>query len=254
MSGTTSHRIRLGVFGVGASLGHSARGYLLATKLERIPEIELVAVCDSNSEKLEQASSALSVTGYTDFDRFLDHDMDAILLANFFHEHAPFAIRALNSGRHVLSETTACFDPSEGVELVRAAEASGKVYMLAENYAYFSSNLEMKRLYESGDLGELKFAEGEYVHPMPSGFQNSIAPGRNHWRNWMPITFYCTHSLAPILHITGLRPVRVSAFAIPRDPTDNHHFGETTRINDLASVFLVQFENGAVAKILWGQL
>ena len=29
-----------------------------------------------------------------DYARFLEHDMDAVVLANFFHEHAPFAIRA----------------------------------------------------------------------------------------------------------------------------------------------------------------
>jgi predicted dehydrogenase len=44
------------------------------------------------------------VTTYTDYDRFLEHDIDAVILANCFHEHAPFAIKALEAGKHVMSE------------------------------------------------------------------------------------------------------------------------------------------------------
>ncbi len=34
--------------------------------------------------------------------------MDAVVLANYAHEHAPFAIRCLNEGKHVLSEVLPC--------------------------------------------------------------------------------------------------------------------------------------------------
>ncbi len=44
------------------------------------------------------------MTTYTDYDRFLEHDIDAVILANCFHEHAPFAIKALEAGKHVMSE------------------------------------------------------------------------------------------------------------------------------------------------------
>jgi len=97
------NRIRLGLFGVGASLAHSARGYGLARKLESISGLQLVAVCDCVKEKVEAAGSEFNVPGYTDFDRFLEHEMDAVLLANFFHEHASYAVKALDAGKHVLS-------------------------------------------------------------------------------------------------------------------------------------------------------
>ena len=45
--------------------------------------------------------------------------MDAVVLANYFHEHAPFAVQALKADKHVMSETAACHTLAEGVALAR---------------------------------------------------------------------------------------------------------------------------------------
>ena len=103
--------IRFGVFGVGrgsASTGDGARA----------AGFELVALCDKNADALKRAAKLHSVKGYTDFDKFLEHDMDAVVVANYFHQHAPFAIKALKAGMHVMSETAACHTLAEGVALV----------------------------------------------------------------------------------------------------------------------------------------
>ena len=59
--------------------------------------------------------------------------MDAVILANFANEHAPYAIRLLNSGRHVASEVLAVKDMAEAVALTVAVEQSGEVYAYLEN-------------------------------------------------------------------------------------------------------------------------
>src|SRR4030042_186867 len=91
--------------------------------------MQLVALCDTWEEKLLQVGKELDVATYTEYDRFLEHDMDAVILANYFHEHAPFAIKALQAGKHVMSETSACLTLAEGVELIEAVEKSGKIYL-----------------------------------------------------------------------------------------------------------------------------
>ena len=50
--------------------------------------------------------------------------MEAVFLCNFFHDHAPFAIKALERNIHVLSECTSNGTMAEGVALVRAAKKS----------------------------------------------------------------------------------------------------------------------------------
>ncbi len=60
--------------------------------------MERVAVCDTWAKRLDPVARELGVAACTDFDEFLCHDMDGVVLANYFHEHAPYAIRALRTG------------------------------------------------------------------------------------------------------------------------------------------------------------
>ena len=93
-----------------------------------------------------------------DFDELLDSGIDAVMLCNYFHEHAEYAIKALKKGIHVLSETMAAPTPALCVELCRAVEESGCVYMLAENYPFSRACTELTRVCKRGNLGEIVFA------------------------------------------------------------------------------------------------
>ena len=237
--------IRVGVVGVGRG-----RSFMRAAA---VTGMELVAICDTWEERLETESKALGVATYVDYDQFLEHDMDAVVLANYFHEHAPFAVKALKAGKHVMSETSACHTLGEGVALARAVERSGKIYMFAENYPYMVYNQEMRRLYQKGDVGEFKYGEGEYVHPDPPEVKLGRSCGRDHWRNWIPSTYYCTHSIAPVMFITDTRPVSVNGFSIPFDFGDRsktHHMSRA----DTAAVIMCRMDNGAMMKSLHGAL
>ncbi len=235
-------KIKVGVVGVG-------RGAGFAKGAGELVGMELVAICDKWEEKLKKLGDELGVTTYTDYDKFLEHDMDAVILANYFHQHAPFAIKALKAGKHIMSETTACFTIAQGVELIREVEKSKKIYMFAENYPYMVFNQEMRRLYKAGKVGEFMYGEGEYVHPMSADGANSLSPGINHWRNWIPATYYCTHSLAPIMFITETMPVKVNGFVITRRKDDPRNNRDVKR-QDMASMIALRMDNGAVVKLL----
>ena len=171
--------------------------------------------------------------------------MDAVILANYFNEHAPFAIQALRAGKHVMSETAANTTLAEGVALCREVERSGKIYMLAENYPFTRFNMEMRRLYQSGEIGRVTYAEGEYNHPMDHESLNRISPGGSHWRNWIPSTYYCTHALAPLMMICDRMPVAVNALSI----TAPELTGGLPRYGDPGSVILCRMDNGAVFRL-----
>jgi len=239
--------IRVGVVGV-------SRGRSFAGPAAHAVGMKPVALCDTDAERLAAAGKSLGVETYTDYDRFLEHDMDAVVLANYFHEHAPFATKALEAGIHVMSECTSCFTLAEGVALVRAVEGSGKIYMLAENYPYMAYNQEMRRLYQAGRIGTFMYGEGEYVHPPESAeVVNARSMGMNHWRNWIPATYYCTHSLAPVMYITDTMPVKVNGFVMTyRD--DDRSLKTFVRRGDAACMIVARMDTGAVAKLVHGGL
>ena len=229
--------IRVGVLGVsrGQAFAHGAKH----------AGMELVALCDTWKERLKAAGREHKVATYTRYDKFLEHDMDAVILANYFHEHAPFAIKALNAGKHVISETSACKTLAEGAALCEAVEASGKIYMFAENYPFTTFNQEMRRLYREGEIGESAYAEGEYNHPGEKVWRLRLSPGEDHWRNWIPSTYYCTHALAPLMYITDTMPVSVNGLSLSRRPAGS----DTVRRGDPASVILCRMDNGAVFRL-----
>ena len=235
--------IRLGIFGC-------LRGSSFP-KIVLMNNGEIVALCDRSTEKMEQTAKDLpeKPTFYTDFDAFLEHDMDAVVLANYFHEHAPYAIRCLEKGLHVLSECLSNGTMADGVALVRAAKRSSAIYMLGENYPYMQYNQEINRVYRSGVLGKALYAEGEYNHPYDPRdveYQIRLTPRTKHWRNYLPCTYYITHALSPLMKITGAAPIRVSAMPIwlPEDRVaTGSYVGDASAIitclNDDNSVFRV---------------
>lgn len=229
--------IKVGVLGVG-------RGMSFANAAEN-SGMQLVALCDTWEEKLLEAGKKFNVATYTDYDKFLEHDMEAVILANYFNEHAPFAIKALEAGKHVLSETSCNSTLAEGVALCRAVEKTGLIYMLAENYPYTVFNQEMRRVYATGEIGNVTYAEGEYNHPASAEGKLGMSCGMNHWRRWIPSTYYCTHALAPLMYITDTMPMKVNGLSIACREVDEM----TVRMGDPGSVILCRMDNGSVFRI-----
>ena len=239
--------IKVGIFG-----GYRGETYY---KNLMANNAEIVAVCDFNEVYAKMAADELGgdVAIYTRFDDFIKHEgLEAVLLSNYFHEHAPYAIRALEMGIHVLSECTSNGTMAEGVALVRAAEKSKAIYMIAENYPYMLFNQEMRRIYQSGTLGKALFCEGEYNHPMSAStdmeYYVSLCPSSKHWRYALPRTYYITHSLAPLMYITGAMPTRVRALPV-LDPSEFDPNELARGVAEKAAIILTQNDDGSVFRV-----
>jgi len=239
-------KVKIGVLG-------GYRGTSMINYCKRANNAEVVAICDKNPEVLnaqKDFAKGMDIAFYETFDEFLEHDMDAVVLANYAHEHAPFAIKALKKGLHVFSEVIPVQTMKEAVELVEAVEETGCIYGYGENFCYMLAPYEMKRLLKSGKLGEFEYGECEYIHNGES-FWHSITYGeRDHWRNNMYSTFYCTHSLGPIIHATGLRPVSVTGF----ESTKNERRLRVGAKGGQFAIEMVTLENGGIIKSLHGGL
>lgn len=239
-------KVKVGVLG-------AQRGGTMIDYCKNAANAELVAVCDKAPyalEKVRREAGDLPIAYYDNFDDFIKHDMDAVVLANYANEHAPFAIRCLNAGKHVFSEVLPVQTMAEAVALVEAVEQSGKVYAYGENYCYMAAPREMRRLYRAGKIGEFEYGEGEYVHNCEPIWPEITYGEPDHWRNNMYSTFYCTHSLGPILHITGLRPVSVIGF---ESSNNARRFRQGSRAASFG-IEMVTLENGAIVKSIHGGL
>ena len=236
-------KVKIGVVGIG-------RGKTMMSYCKQAQHAELVAVCDIWEDGLIawKETNPSQVACYTDYDAFLKHDMDAVILANYANEHAPLAIKAMTAGKHVFSEVLPVQTLKEAVELIETVEETGMVYAYGENYCYMPAPYEMRKLYREGKIGEFEYAEGEYVHNCAPSWHNLTQGNPNHWRNCMHANFYCTHSFGPIIHITGLRPVSVVGF-------EGKHTGrESGAKSGSFGMEMVTLENGGIVKSIHGGL
>ncbi len=238
-------KIRIGVFGAG-------RGADIAKNFMLQAGCEIVALCDFHKHRREHGAKKLGgdIALYENFDEFIEHGMDAVILGNYFHEHAPYAVKCLERGIHVYSECLSNGTMAEGVELIRAAEKSSAIYMLAENYPQMLVNKEMQRICNDGSLGKIMFAEGEYNHPTSptdTGFAKAYNYFRKHWRNYTPATYYITHSLGPVMKATGATPRKVSAYAIYAPFQGNYPYANNC--GDRTAIMTTENDDGSVFRI-----
>ena len=130
-------KLKIGVFGAG-------RGLDLSQYFKKL-DCEIVAICDFNKNRydLEKIEKEYNAKVYTNFDKFLNHGFDAVILANFFHEHAEYTIKCFKKNIHVFCECLSNVTMAEGVKLLQEHKNSKSIYMLAENYPQLVFNREI---------------------------------------------------------------------------------------------------------------
>ncbi|MBI3946466.1 MAG: Gfo/Idh/MocA family oxidoreductase [Armatimonadetes bacterium] len=183
----------------------AGRGVGVARFFEIMPDCKLAAVCDLSQEKLERvAEGRPGLKLFTDYEAMLSDGVDIVVVATPMPLHAEQTILALKAGCHVLQEVTLS-DTVEGCRAIfDAVKAHPKQkFMLGENCCYWGYVLEWERMWQQGLLGEFMYAEAEYVHNIRSLLRNP--DGTPAWRAFRPPVVYCTHSLGPLLKVTGER-------------------------------------------------
>ena len=239
-------KLKLAVFG-------AWRGNSYVDIFLKHPKIELIAICDKNIANLENKDNAdlKDVALFTEFDEFLafckEKKVNAMYLANYFHQHAPFAIRAMEAGMDVMSECTAASTMKECVELVEAVERTGRKYLLAENYPFMAANIEIKKIIDGGTLGALQYAEGEYNHTGDNAELARLTPGNYHWRAWLPRTYYITHTLGPVMYLTNSMPKYVCGRAAHSPLL--YEMKDFRRNYDGVGMVFCEMDNGMIARV-----
>lgn len=203
--------IRFGVVGL-------RRGESFVRVCQAAQGAEVTALYDVDHARLTQESDRLGLGSFTDFDDFLNADIDAVVVASPEAFHVSQSVAALASGKHVLCEVTASQSLDEARHLVAAARSSDAIYMLAENYRYRDEVELLKRLNDDGRFGNVYYGEGEYLHDCRDLWYNP--DGTLAWRA-LSQRVYCTHSLGPLLYVTGDRVSTVSAMAVPGQKFDD---------------------------------
>ena len=237
-------KVKLGVVGL-------RRGWGVVYEILKETKVHLTAICDKDVERVEYVSKELDkmnyegYTSYTDYDEMLKSDIDAVFIANYAPEHVPLVKKAMEAGKHVLSEIPCASTIEEARELKAIVTSHPELkYMIAENCCYWGFITAWKKMYEEGKFGETIYAESEYIHSRDWRELKESQYPADHWRTWHHAIRYLTHNLGPLLHIMDDHCVSVTCMESDVDDYNPYVTRKDT------GVALFKTAKGAVIRIM----
>ena len=248
-------RIRLGMVGGGrdAFIGGVHR---MAARLD--DQFELVAGCFSSTAEKSRASGAdLGLDPSRVYDDFtamaqrearLKEGIEAVAIVTPNHMHYPAAKEFLKRGIHVICDKPLTATLGEAKKMVKAAEASGALFVLTHNYTGYPMVRQARAMVAAGDLGTIRVVQVEYPQDWLTEALEATGQKQAGWRTdpersgaGGSIGDIGTHAMNLAGFVSGLRLEAVCA--------DMQSFVEGRRVDDNAHV-LLRFEGGARG-MLW---
>lgn len=235
--------MRVGVIGCGF------QGSLHVECLQAVEDVAVVAICDTDTSRLEEVGSTHHVGHrYTDYRDLLEkHDLDLVTVCTMPVHHMRMTVDAFAAGAHVLCEKPLALNAAEGREMLRAAAAADRMLGIGFNMRFTPNAQIIKRHIDAGDLGRPL-----YTHAWAKASQ--IPWWGEHYRKELSgggaLAATAVHFLDLALWFAGFpRPVSASAsaaqvFPAKRGPTaPDAASAARYNVDDLLSAHL-RFEDG----------
>jgi len=220
--------VRVGVAGAGhwATTAHMPA-------VQAHPGAALGAVADTDPVRMERARARFDIpAGFLDpLEMIATSELDAVIVASPHATHYPIAMAAIERGLNVLVEKPFVLVPEHGRELMRAAERAGVEILVGYTWHYNDQSLTARAWIAEGRLGTVNYVQSffgsspvnlyrgnpvadtyaygsgdTFFGPQPATYSDPQLAGGGQGQTQL------THSLALLMFLTGLQPVRVSAF------------------------------------------
>ena len=103
---------------------------------------------------------------------------------------------------------------------------------------------ELMRVYKSGEFEEVLYAEAECFHATDESQSLDLAPHENHWRRFIPGTYYNMHSLGVLMTVTGTVPRRVCAMEVNTKTCRERNNVYNNKLS--GNIALYEMDNGSI--------
>ena len=230
-----------------AIMGLGSYGNRVAEAMVDCKKAKLVGVISGTPSKIPVWQEKYDIPdkncyNYENFDKIKDNpDIDAVYVITPNGLHHEEVIRVAKAGKHAICEKPMAVNAKEGQEMVDACKAANVKLLVGYRMHFEPKTLEIIRMREAGEFGEIKFFQGL------SGF---TIGNPNQWRlnkelagggAMMDIGIY---SINGARYMVGEEPIWVTAQETKTDPVK---FKEGV---DETIQFQLGFPSGAVASCL----
>ncbi len=197
-----------------AFIGLGNRGVgLMDTLLDYIKDVNVVAVCDEYTDRVEKSvktvkeKSGLAAKGFTDYRQVLALDeVEAVIISASWEAHIPLAIESMKAGKIVGLEVGGAYSINDCYKLVEVQEQTKVPLMFLENCCFGRYELTVTNLVRKGKFGEIVFCHGAYSHDLRHEVCGGAKNRHYRLRNYMTRNCdnYPTHNLGPIAKLLNI--------------------------------------------------
>lgn len=176
---SANDKVRIATIGMGI-MGHNDT----ATAL-KVPGVELAAVCDLYTGRLDRAKEMYGKQIFTTkhYEEILDRkDIDALIVATSDNWHSKICIDAMHKGKAVYSEKPMVHKIEQGWDVINTQKKTGAVMQIGSQHMSSIVSAKAKEEFEKGSIGQLNSVEAffdrqdalgawEYTMPLDSSPQ-----------------------------------------------------------------------------------
>jgi predicted dehydrogenase len=241
---TTMTTVKLGVIGCGGmckahlaptSEASPAISEALRPYAERIEVRGLADIDLAKAEAYREAYGGAYAT--TDPERvFTDPGIDGVLITTWHDTHAPYSLRALEGGKHVLIEKPMAMTEAECDAILEAEARSGLKYMVAFRCRFAMGARDVKR--------EIPEPDNIIAHARVDGIWPEGLWAQDPVRGGGQILSQGCHVVDMMFHLAGAEPESVYAVG------GVYHHSRPEPFDTINAV--VRYKNGAVGAFLGG--
>ncbi|MBR1966698.1 MAG: Gfo/Idh/MocA family oxidoreductase [Lentisphaeria bacterium] len=145
--------VKFGIIGIG-NMGSAHTNFI-----SELTNAKLTAVCDINPKAFDRIKPEIreKIKCFTDVDTFLkEADIEAVIIAVPHYFHPDLAIKAMQSGKHIIVEKPIAVHKKEAERMIaEGAKHPELKQSLMFNQRTLPAHKKIKQLIESGELGKI---------------------------------------------------------------------------------------------------
>lgn len=226
---------------MGRKIRWGVLGYSRIARLQVMPAIErsnnakLYGIASRDEIKHKEYRDEFKCSKrYDSYDELIgDPDIEAVYIPLPNALHMEWAVKAMNTGKHVLCEKPIALNSSECLKMIECSRRNNVKLMEAFMYRYTYRTKKVMELLSSGVIGEIKYINSTYRFKLdreaPAKLKRELGGGCLYDVGCYPVNFTGM--------VTGSSPVSVS--------------GQCVKENGVDIIFsgVLKYENGIIATI-----
>ncbi len=144
--------IRVAIIGCGRISDLHQMGY------QDFTGARIAAVCDTNKALAQKKAKAWGAEKvFTDYHALLeDRNIQLVELLTPHHLHCSMTVEACQAGKHVSVQKPMACSVQEADQMIAAAQKSGVMLRVYENFVYYEPAVKAKQLIDAGEIGDIR--------------------------------------------------------------------------------------------------